>query len=92
MVQVHGTQVHGIQVRATMHHTALHKVPRTVHHTVHHLCHQQDEPLSYILDINAICMDRPTRSRALAAILGAIGLALGLYLCAGGGGYYTFGR
>lgn len=37
-------------------------------------------------------MDRPTRSRATTAILGAIGLALGLYLCAGGGGYYTFGR
>ena len=91
MVQVHGT-LHGT-VRATMHHTALHKVPRTVHHrTVHHLCHQQDQPLSYILDINAICMDRPTRSRALAAILGAIGLGLGLYLCVGGGGYYTFGR
>jgi hypothetical protein len=37
-------------------------------------------------------MDRPTRSRVLAAILGAIGLGLGLYLCVGGGGYYTFGR
>lgn len=75
-----------------MHYTALHKAPRTVHHTVHHVCHQQDEPLSCILEINGICMDRPTRSRALAAILGAIGLGLGLYLCVGGGGYYTFGR
>ena len=90
MVQVHGA-VHGT-VRATMHYTALHKAPRTVHHTVHHVCHQQDEPLSCILEINGICMDRPTRGRALAAILGAIGLGLGLYLCVGGGGYYTFGR
>ena len=48
-------------------------------------CHQY-------LNVNVICMDRPTRSRATTAILGAIGLALGLYLCAGGGGYYTFGR
>jgi len=36
-------------------------------------------------------MDRPTRARALKAILGAVGLGLGLYLCVGGGGYYTFG-
>jgi len=54
-------------------------------------CHQYLN-VNVNVNVNVICMDRPTRSRATTAILGAIGLALGLYLCAGGGGYYTFGR
>ena len=36
-------------------------------------------------------LERPTRSRALAAILGAVGLGLGLYLMVGAGGYFTYG-
>ena len=58
-------------------------VPCAPHCPVHYTVHGMPPPPRV--------MGRPTRRRVLAAILGAIGLGLGLYLCVGGGGYYTFG-